>query len=354
MSGHRTPRVNQLAGLQPLKSLSRVRLNELVVLCNQEKVERGNDPFRLWQPAETSTWLLTGELKMRYASGLVEVMVGGTEAAQWPLGRGKQTLVECKAITDIEILRVDDDTVDLMMTWDQLTTLHETPTDPVPAASCTATLTGIFMAQSLTGGLFANLPPAHFDSLYQRFERLAVKKGQVVVRQGDIGDYYYVIDRGRAEVTREVGGAAMPLAELSVGEAFGEDALVSHEPRNATVTMLTDGILLRLNKADFEALLEAPLLHPVTMAEAADMAGVQWIDVRFPAEFRAHALPGARNIPLNEIRDAAALFDPKNRYIVYCQSGRRSAVAAFLLSQRGLNVSVLEGGLKTATAEKVS
>jgi hypothetical protein len=45
------------------------------------------------------------------------------------------------------------------------------------------------------------------------------------------------------------------------------------------------------------------------------------------------------------IRDKAPILVPGKKYIVYCDTGRRSAAAAFLLTQRGLDVSVLEGGL---------
>jgi len=51
------------------------------------------------------------------------------------------------------------------------------------------------------------------------------------------------------------------------------------------------------------------------------------------------------NIPLSEIRNAFGALDMDKEYVIYCQSGRRSSAAAFLLAQRGYNVYVLEGGL---------
>jgi rhodanese-related sulfurtransferase len=56
-------------------------------------------------------------------------------------------------------------------------------------------------------------------------------------------------------------------------------------------------------------------------------------------------LPGAVNVPLSEIRNAIGLLDREREYVVYCQSGRRSSAAAFLLSQRGYRASWLEDGL---------
>ena len=90
-----------------------------------------------------------------------------------------------------------------------------------------------------------------------------VRAGEVVVREGESGDRYFVIETGRCEVERTVGGAHIKLAQLKPGDGFGEEALVSGAKRNATVTMLTDGALLELAKTDFDELLKQPLLQPV-------------------------------------------------------------------------------------------
>jgi rhodanese-related sulfurtransferase len=251
------------------------------------------------------------------------------------------------------LLRFDEDLVDILLTWDQIATPGQEVADGVEATDWRV-MSGMFTVQSLTQGVFAAMPPANIEKLLSRFQRTAVKRGQVIIRQGDPGDYYYFVERGRCLVTREVGGAQVELAELREGEAFGEEALVSESMRNATVAMKTDGMLLRLNQADFMALLSAPLLQSVKPAEALKRvaAGAQWLDVRFPAEYVCDGLPGAINIPVNEIRHSAAAMDPTKEYIAYCQTGRRSSAAAFLLSQRGLRASLLEGGLKALHAAR--
>ena len=139
----------------------------------------------------------------------------------------------------------------------------------------------------------------------------------------------------------------MLLAELKGGDAFGEEALVSEAKRNATVTMKSAGVLLRLDKQDFVELLKEPLLHRITMDEARQRAisGAQWVDVRYPSEYQYDKIPGAINIPLSEIRNAFGVLDKGKDYIIYCQSERRSSAAAFLLAQRGYNAFLLQGGL---------
>jgi rhodanese-related sulfurtransferase len=211
-----------------------------------------------------------------------------------------------------------------------------------------AILTGMFSINNLKSGAFAQLPTAHINELLKRFRRVGAKRGEAVIREGSDGDFYYVVETGKCLVERTVGGVSMKLAELKSGDAFGEEALVANAKRNATVTMLTDGTMLRLDKNDFNELLKKPLLQAIDMAGARGKvaAGAQWIDVRYPSEYQYDKLPGAINIPLAEIRNAARVLDKGREYVVYCQSGRRSAAAAFLLAQRGFRAFVLDGGLR--------
>jgi rhodanese-related sulfurtransferase len=139
------------------------------------------------------------------------------------------------------------------------------------------------------------------------------------------------------------------LAELKSGDAFGEEALVSEAKRNATVTSLGEGDLLRLERRHFDELLREPLLRKVSFDEASGKVGrgALWLDVRYPSEYQYDRLPGAINVPLAEVRNMFAVLDRGKEYIVYCHSGRRSAAAAFLFAQRGFKVWLLDGGLRT-------
>jgi len=205
----------------------------------------------------------------------------------------------------------------------------------------------MFSVSNLKYGTFASLPSPHIEELLSRFRRINVRKGEIIIREGAEGDFYYVIETGRSKVERMVGGVVMLLADLKGGDAFGEEALVSEAKRNATVTMKSDGVLLRLAKTDFNELLREPMLHRVSAEEGRQKiaGGGQWIDVRYPSEYQYDKLPGAINVPLSEVRDMFAVLDKSKEYVVYCQSGRRSAAAAFLFAQRGFKVWLLEGGL---------
>ena len=118
-----------------------------------------------------------------------------------------------------------------------------------------------------------------------------------MIHQGDEGDYFYILSKGSCSVTRKVAsnGWEVPLAELSAGDCFGEEALVSEAKRNATITMLTDGTLMRLSKRDFLELLKKPMVHYVDYERATTMVknGGTWLDVRVPEEHARQALKGS-------------------------------------------------------------
>ena len=358
--------VTTLKQFQPLDALSETRLEELSALCFIERVSRQLDPFRIQALAGKAVYLLRGELALTQKDGRAHVLVGGTDEARHPIGR-KASFVAAKTITDVELFRIDDDLIDIMATWDQLAQIERAPRGAQPTARPNAArsthsggdwrlMTGLFSMNNLRHGAFAQLPTAHIAEMLGRFLRVPTKRGEVVVREGDDGDYYFILEQGRAQVTRKVGGVDMKLAQLKAGDAFGEEALLSDGKRNATVTMLADGSLLRLAKADFDALLRKPLLKELDIeaARAKVAKGGLWIDVRYPSEHQYDKIAESLNIPLAEVRNAPGILDAKREYVVYCQTGRRSSAAAFLLAQRGFNAFVLAGGLAANPAVRSS
>ena len=344
------PTVEQLRMLAPLAGLSAERLAELARVAVVERVQRGADPLQERLEGRQSLFLLAGELLLAFEGGGTLVVVGGSDETRQALNQQTQRVARAKAITDVDLVALDDDLLDILATWDQVAVSGGEASIVAKAVRSDARLAhGAFSLGNLRGGAFAQLPSAHIDELLKRFERVNTAAGQVVIREGDEGDYYYVVESGRFEVERLVGGAQVVLAELKSGEAFGEEALVSETKRNATVTSLGEGELLRLDGKDFNELLREPLLRRLSFAQAAEKVrrGALWLDVRYSSEYQYDKLPGAINVPLAEVRNMFAVLDRSKEYVAYCQSGRRSAAAAFLFAQRGFKVWLLEGGLRT-------
>ena len=187
-----------------------------------------------------------------------------------------------------------------MLTWDQ-TGSYEVSELRGESGSSDDWMTTLLQTKA-----FHKIPPANIQAIFMRLQQVNYKAGDVVIKQGDEGDYFYVITRGKCVVTREtpLNKEGIRLAELQVGDTFGEEALISEAKRNATVAMETDGSLMRLGKDDFRKLLNEPMLDWVDAAQADKVIqeGGQWLDVRLPSEFEAYHNEGAINVPLYFIR----------------------------------------------------
>ena len=343
--------IRSLTSLEPISSFSPARLRELLDYCHVESVAQGSDPFKEHPSTGQSVYLLRGELEVMYEDGNRVLIRSGSEWARHPIGKRQPDIRSAQALSRVQLLRVDDDLLDRMVTWDQFAYHDEVKPMALKDSSESAVkrllYSGMFNAENLSNSPFAHLPSANIGKLLNRIEAVAVWDKDVIIHEGDEGDYYYLIESGRAQVTRLVGGANLVLAELKAGDVFGEEALISDSKRNATVTMKSNGVLLRLKKQDFLELLQEPLLHRISYQDARQKVaqGAVWLDVRHPPEYRYDKLPGAINVPLNDIRSAIGVLNKATPYIAYCQSGSRSAAAAFILAQAGYDVCVLENGL---------
>jgi CRP-like cAMP-binding protein len=103
--------------------------------------------------------------------------------------------------------------------------------------------------------LMCHLPPEAIEALIARVRTRRFEPGAVVFRAGDPGEALYIVARGAVEVVEDGAGAtAAPIAALGPGSAFGEMALLSGEPRTATVRARGAAELLEIGKEDFQAL----------------------------------------------------------------------------------------------------
>lgn len=230
---------------------------------------------------------------------------------------------------------------------------REALTDAAPAAGSEPdtqqdTEEGIdWMSALLESHLFALVPPSNIQELFNRFEEVKYMQDDKVIEQGEVGDFFYVIQRGSARIDRANNGNVIKLAEVGAGSFFGEDALVREVPRNATITMLTPGILMRLGKDDFQQLLQKPSNEYVTLDEVKEAreSGEQKLmilDVRLPKEFKQGSVETAVNIPVQLLHQNLGKLKNGITYICSCDGGHRSELAAYILIKGGFDAYILE------------
>ncbi len=342
--------LNTLKQFSPFDSLSDDYLTQLLSHAEIYTAKKGQLLFKRGKVAPDFYFLLQGEVSLVDSLFYARVIYSGDEDAQFALNAvNNPTKVSAVAQNDAEVLRVSKEHLDQILAWSQ--SANEVSGEELPEEDGRFKRDGLVVdegdwsAHLLSSPMFTRIPPANLQGLFQRFEAVEVAAGQVIVKVGELGDFFYVIASGRARV--------LPLGEktpepvfLNEGDFFGEEALVGETTRNATVEMETSGWLMRLGKEDFKDLLQSPLINYVNYADldelAKNMGDVQLIDVRLPLEHRHLHLENSLNIPLNRLRSRLSAMERGHVYVITDDAGARSQVAAQLLIQQGHNVMILQ------------
>jgi CRP-like cAMP-binding protein len=333
-----------LKRFSPLDGLKRDNLAALARKVQLRELSPGQVLFKEGDTEKRTFYIVSGILELIDQGKVVETIEGGTDPAKNPVAPIFPRRVSARARDRVQFISIDSDLLDVMLTWDQ------TGTYEVSDLQGETEDTGDdWMTMLLQTKAFHKIPPANIQAIFMRMQQINYKSGDVILKQGAEGDYFYVLTRGAAVVTREtpLSKEGIKLAELQVGDTFGEEALISDAKRNATVTMSSDGAVMRLGKEDFKKLLNEPMLDWVTKDQAAEIVkkGGQWLDVRLPSEFDNHHMDGAINIPLYFIRLKINTLDLSKTYVVCCDTGRRSSAGAYILNERGYEAYVLRDGI---------
>jgi len=333
-----------LKRFSPLDGLKRDNLAALARKVQLRELSPGQVLFKEGDTEKRTIYIASGILELLDQGKVLETIEGGTDPARNPVSPIFPRRVSARARDRVKFISIDSDLLDVMLTWDQTGTYE---VSELQGKSDTGG--DDWMTMLLQTKAFHKIPPANIQAIFMRMQQINYKSGDVILKQGAEGDYFYVLTRGQAVVTREtpLSKEGIKLAELRVGDTFGEEALISDAKRNATVTMATDGSVMRLGKDDFKKLLNEPMLDWVSVEQAQKIVenGGQWLDVRLPSEFENHHMDGAINIPLYFIRLKINTLDQDCRYVVCCDTGRRSSAGAYILNERGFQAFVLRDGI---------
>jgi len=83
--------------------------------------------------------------------------------------------------------------------------------------------------------------------------------GEIIIKENDMGETAYIIDRGRVEVTKELAGGKVHLGYVAAGETFGEMSMIDDKPRSATITAVEETVAREIHRdAFFESLQTDP------------------------------------------------------------------------------------------------
>jgi len=184
--------VNLLRKLEPVGSMSEACLRELAELCYIESVNEGSYAFTVRGIAGQSVYLISGKLELVLGNGRIVSINHSADALRRPLGKGTYRFIRARALTPVQLVRIDDDLLDIMATWDQLTSLKSRKLENLNQNETFASengpmLSGMFKMSNVRYGAFSRLPAAHIEELLRRFQRFKVHPGEVVIEEGAEG-----------------------------------------------------------------------------------------------------------------------------------------------------------------------
>jgi CRP-like cAMP-binding protein len=337
---------------QPLDSLTPDKQKELSTKLEVVELKKGDYVFREGDRQDSHIFLYSGSVDLVKGGKSLKTIEAGTRDAKVAIAHIIPRNFSCVASSDAVVFKIDGDLLDIMLAWDQ------TGSFQVEELSGDNADDGDWMTRILQTEAFHRIPPGNIQAIFTSMEDFDVKVGEQIIKQGEPGDYFYIIKSGRCMVSRRSPGqnTDIKLNELSAGDTFGEEALISDTERNASIVMLSNGTLSRLSKEDFLKLLNEPMVQKVTFTTAqssVDNGEAEWLDVRLPAEYESAHIKGALHIPLIFLRMKLQELDPLKNYIVYCDTSRRSASASYILNQKGYKTTVLQNGIKEAPPEQL-
>jgi len=338
--------------LIPLATLPGAQFN---ALCAEITVEEIQDGF-LFKKDDISpelVYLITGEVTLQAAGLVVEVIAANSDSAKFALAHQIPRKIDAVANGRVRFLRLNADIVNtppLSLAYKEdnsYMVIDETEGDP-----------NDWMTALLRSPIFQRLPPANLQKILMTLEAVHFKTGETIIEQGSVGDYYYLIKSGQCLLTRKPTPNAkeIKLAQLTNGDTFGEDALLSGAPRNVTITALTDIVLLRLDKQQFISLIKEPSLKFVDYEGVQETIkkGALLLDVRTPDEYESHHLEGSINAPFFSLRMQLKTLSPEKPAVVVCQDGKVSEAAAFLLLRNKIDAMILRNGMEGLAASTPS
>lgn len=323
--------------LIPFNQINEGDLTALLEKAQIMKLAKGKMLFKRNDEDDKVYWLLSGSVDLLDEKFEAKNRKAGDDATRHPIDNNSPHRLTAVTTEDSNVLACDRSDMAIHMGGGSTATATEEDVEE-----------GIdWMSTLLSSPLFEFIPPANIQTLFSKFEEVKYQAGDVVITQGEQGDYFYVIQAGRAKVERTAGGKSAVLAELKPGDNFGQDALVSDAPRNATVTMTTAGTLMRLSEPDFQSLLMSPVIESVSMDEVKEMVEqgdpkTYILDVRTPKEAEEDKISGSLNVPLLLLRKNLGKLKEDAVYITACDGGKRAELGAFQLNEEGFTAYVLQ------------
>ena len=208
-----------LATFVPMNVLSDEHRKQLLEHATVVELAPGESFDASAEDADYTYYLCDGVFELRESDRVVDTMTAGEDGARFAINRLRSERIHGRANSPVKLLRVDISLVSTLLIWVQSLAVQS-------ERGLSAEDTTGWVPRILGSEIFARIPPANIQHIFDHLEAIDAKTEDVIIKQGEPGDYYYIVRRGNCAVTREVEpGATVLLASLGPGDSFGEEGL---------------------------------------------------------------------------------------------------------------------------------
>lgn len=336
----------------PLVTMPAQQFNLLCAEISVSEIPKGNFIFTRHDSTESFIYLIDGSISLEAGTLQVEIINADSDSAKFALAHQFPRKISARAINNVRYISLN------LNAFEQKEVQYEEKEsvymiDNNEGSEKEAKSKGDWMSTLLKSPIFQRLPAMNLQQVIMSLQEIKLNKGEVLFRQGDIGDYYYLVREGRCTLSRKATERAKEiiLTELEENETFGEDALLSGEPRSMTITAATDMVLSRIDKERFIKLIKTPALkyitYPKLLEEQAKDTAPLILDIRPVNKYNETHIEGSRNLPFFSLRmQLKDLKKETKKIIIICADGTLSEAAAFTLIRNKIDAVILKGGMQ--------
>ena len=327
--------------LVPLKSLSDVYLQKLLTRAQLKKMHVGQRLFELDVCDGKHIYVLAGSVDLQFSSGLLTTVQAGDVQACFPLANEQPRNCRAIAATECILLQLDSRWLDHCLAWSQVLALIT----PLMTQRLSLDAASSSLLKLMANDVFNNVPAANAMDAINNLQARKVSAGELLCEQGKAASCAYFVIKGQAQVLRSRDGAPVFNATLHADSCFAAETLKESINYNASLTMLSDGVVITLDREAFTLLQLQQSLAYVDFARlAASKDEFLLIDVRTREEYLQGHLPNALSVSLAELSDTLPCLPTDKKAVFYCSTRKRAAAAYRFAQQQGRDVSILPCG----------
>lgn len=337
--------------LFPLETMPARQYNTLCSEIEITETPKGSFLFKLGDEPDSYIYLIQGSVSLEAEEFKIVTINAGTDSAKFAIAHQFPRQISARAAEDVRYVSLNLNAFDKQETEDieeENNYMVENEDDSEKEIS------EDWMSALLKSPIFQRLPAMNLQQVLISLEEVEFKKGEIIFNQGDIGDYYYLVRKGRCALSRRASDRAkeIKLLNLRENDTFGEDSLLSGEPRSMTITAISDMVLSRIDKERFIKLIKEPALSYINYQHLLDERDLSdelvIVDVRPADDYKENHIEGSQNIPFFSLRlHVKDLKKQSKKIALVCDDGTLSEAAAFVLIKNRIDAEVLKGGMQS-------